>query len=141
MGMLDELGHDRRHVERCRQQVIGERRVAHEPLAELDLLHDRESQPLRDATLDLADDGDGVDRLAHILGGRDLDDLHESSVHVDVDDRAVRREEERDVSLILRLGVARLRVPMAVRDGPIDRLVQQRSQIIRGTAGFPRARE
>lgn len=50
MRMLDELGDDRRHVERRRQQVIGERRIAHEAVAELHLLHHREPESLRDAT-------------------------------------------------------------------------------------------
>ncbi len=130
MRMLDELGHDRRHVERRRQQVIGERRVAHEAVAELHLLHHREPEALSDAAFDLTHDGNGVDRLADILRRRDLNDFHEPGVHIDVDNGAMRGEEKSDVALVLRLHVARLGVAMAVRDGPIDRLVQKSSQVV-----------
>src|SRR5256885_6977973 len=133
--MLDEHRYDRRHVERGRKQVVGERSVPHVSVAELHLLHHRKPEALRDATLDLADDGDRVDRLADVLRRRDLNNFHEARLDVDVDDRSVRREEECDVALVLGVRVARLSIAMSMRDGPVDRLVQKRTQIVGGTAG------
>ena len=139
--MLDEHRDDGRHIERGRQQVIGERRVAHEAVAEKHLLHHREPEALRDPTFDLAHDRDGVDRFPDILRGRDLHDLHESGVHIDVDDGAVSREEERNVALVLRLGAARLGVAMPVCDRPIDGLLQEGSEIVRRASRLARAGE
>ena len=45
---------DRRHVEGGRDQVVGEARVRDHAVARLDLLHQREPEPLRGAALDLA---------------------------------------------------------------------------------------
>ena len=128
--MLDEHRDDGRHVERGRQQVIGERGVAHVSIAKLNFLHHRKAETLRDPALDLADHRDRVDRLADVLRGRDLNDLHQAGVDIDVDHRAVRGEQERDVALILRLRIARLGVAMAVCDRPIDRLVEKGGQIV-----------
>ena len=76
---------------------------AHRAVPQLDLLHHREAEPLRDAALELADDALRIDRLPDVLRRRDLHDLHQTDVHVDVDDGAVRREEERDVPVALRV--------------------------------------
>src|SRR2546430_4057451 len=130
MRILDELGHHRRHVERRRQQVIGEGRVAHEPVAKLHLLHHREPEALCDAAFDLTDDGDGIDRLPDVLRRRDLNDLHEARVHVDVDDGAMRREEKGDVALVLRLWIASFGVAVAMRDRLVDRLVKEGSELV-----------
>ncbi len=40
------------------------------------------------------------------------------------------REEERDVALVLRFGVARLGVAMAMRDRAIDRLVEKDTELV-----------
>ena len=101
--------HDHRwHVEHRREQVIGERRVPHRAVLQLDLFHHGEAEALRDAALQLADDRERIDRLADILRGRDLHDLHQTGVHVHVDDGTVRREKERDMAVVLGRVVALL---------------------------------
>ena len=54
LGILDQHRLDRRHVERGRDQVVGEARVRDQAVARLDLLHQREPEALRGAALDLA---------------------------------------------------------------------------------------
>ena len=79
----------------------------------------------------VAADRERVDGLPHILCGRDLHDLDESCIDVDVDHRTMRGEEERDVALILRRWITRLRIAMAVGDGLVDRLLEKRREVIR----------
>ncbi len=68
---------------------------------DLDLLHQRQPEALRDPALDLALDRQRVHRLADVLRGRDLDHPHEPELGVDVDDRAVGGERERHVRVAL----------------------------------------
>ena len=57
--------------------------------------------PCAHAALDLSLDRDRVDRLAHVLGGRQLHHADEPEFDVDVDDGAVRGVRERDVRVAL----------------------------------------
>src|SRR5258706_597626 len=84
------------------------------------------SAVMRVSALDLADDRDGVDRLAHVLRRRDLHDLDEACAEVDVDARAVCREQERDVAVVLGALLQRLGRFVAIRDAVFDRRVQER---------------
>ena len=63
-------------------------------VARLDLLHQREPEPLRGAALDLALDRLRVDRLADVLRRADPDDAREAELDVDLDDDAHRRDGE-----------------------------------------------
>ena len=85
LGILDEHGHDRRHVERGRDQVVGEARVRDHAVARLDLLHQREPEALRGAALDLALDRLRVDRAPDVLRGPDPDDPRQAELDVDLD--------------------------------------------------------
>ena len=109
VGELQHVELHRRHVEHGRDQVVGERGVADLAVDDLDLLHQREPEALRDAALDLALDRLRVDRLADVLRGRDLDHAHEPELDVDVDHRAVGGERERHVRVALALLVERER--------------------------------
>ena len=77
---------------------------------DLDLLHQREAEALRDPALDLALDGQRVDRLADVLRRRDLDHAHEPELDVDVDDGAMGGERERHVRVALAVLVERERL-------------------------------
>ena len=123
---LEHVELDRRHVEHRRDQVVGERRVAHEPVDDLDLLHQREPEALGDAALDLALDRERVHRLADVLRGRDLDDPHEPELGVDVHDRAVRGEGEGDVRVALAELVERLRGAVVVLARALDPVADRR---------------
>src|SRR5229473_5636946 len=123
--MLDEIAYHWWHVEHRREQVVGERGVPHLTVAQLELLHDREAEALGDPAFELADHGHGVDGLPDVLRRRDLDDLHQAGLDVDINGRAVRREEEGHVSVVLRGRVARLGRTMAMLHEPLDGLVQQ----------------
>ena len=94
-----------------RDQVVGEARVRDQPVARLDLLHQREPEALRDAALDLAVDGLRVERLADVLRRADPDDAREAELDVHLGDDAHRRADERDVGALARdlagLGVER----------------------------------
>jgi len=129
MRVLDEIAEHRRHVEHRREQVIGERRVPHGAVLQLDLLHHREPETLRDPPFKLPDHRERVDRLADVLRRRDLDDLHQTRVHVDVDDRAVRGEQERDVSVVLGRVVALLGWPMAMGHDALGRRIEQLGEL------------
>ena len=117
---LEDVELDRRHVEHRRDQVVGEGRVAHEAVDDLDLLHQREAEPLRDAALDLPLDRERVHRLADVLSGRDLDHPHQSQLGVDVDDRAMGGERERHVRVALAELVERDGRPVVVLAGHLD---------------------
>ena len=93
-GILDQLRDDRRHVERRRDQVVGEARVRDQAVAGLDLLHQREPEALRGAALDLALDRLRVDRLADVLRRADPDDARQPELDVDLGDDAHRRDRE-----------------------------------------------
>ena len=121
---------DRRHVEHGRDQVVGEGRVAHQPVDDLDLLHQRQPEALRDAALDLALDRERVHRLADVLRGRDLDHPHEPELGVDVDDRAVRGERERHVRVALAELVERLRGAVVVLAGALDAVAGSRRRAL-----------
>ena len=122
LGLLDELDDDGRHVERRRDQVVGEARVRDQAVARLDLLHQREPDALRGAALDLALDRERVDRLADVLRGADPDDAGEAELDVDLGDDAHRGHGEGDVGALARdlagLGVER-RGPRVAVD-PLD---------------------
>ena len=94
---LDQLDLDRGHVERRRDQVVGEARVEDLPVPGDELLHQREPEPLRDPALDLPLDGQGIDRLADILGRPDPDGARQAELDVDLDDDPHRGNRERDV--------------------------------------------
>ena len=70
------------------------------PSRVLDLLHQREAEPLRGAALDLALDRERVDRLADVLGGADPDDAREAELDVHLGDDAHRGDGERDVGAL-----------------------------------------
>ena len=91
---------DRRHVERGRDQVVGEARVRDQAVAGLDLLHQREAEALGDPALDLALDRLRVDRAADLLRGADPDDAGEAELDVDLGDDAHRGNRERDVGAL-----------------------------------------
>ena len=55
VGLFDQRGQHRRHVEERRQQVVGEVAVADHAVDLDDLLHHGEPQALGDAAFDLAD--------------------------------------------------------------------------------------
>src|SRR5699024_3082970 len=99
----------RRHVQHGRNEVVGERRVADLPARGLDLLHDRQAQPLRGPTLDLAEHGLRIHGLADVLGTVERDDLDEPEIRVDVDDGTVG-------------GEAVLHVRGSLSGFPVDRL-------------------
>ena len=101
LGLLDELGHDRGHVEGRRDQVVGEGGVADHAVLELQLLHQREAEPDRRAALDLALSALRVDRAADVLRGRDLHDSHQPELLVHLDDGALGHEREVDVDVAL----------------------------------------
>ena len=115
VGILDQHRLDRRHVERGRDQVVGEARVRDQPVARLDLLHHGEAEALRDPALDLALDRLPVDRPADLLRGADPDDAGEAEIDVDLRDDAHRRDRERDVGALAGhlagLGIERRRRP------------------------------
>ena len=67
--VLEHVDAHRRHVEQRGDQVVRERRVAHEPVDHLDLLHHRESEALGAAAVDLAEHGVGVHPEADGLDG------------------------------------------------------------------------
>ena len=114
-------GVDGRHVERGRDQVVGEARVAHPPAFEDQLLHHREADALRDAALDLPGHLERVEHPADILRGREVHDPHQAELGIDVDDRAVRRARERHVRVALAVGVEWMREPVVVLLGDVDR--------------------
>ena len=88
--------------------------VADEAVGHDDLLHHREAEALRDASFDLADDRQRVQRPADVLRGRDLHDPHEAELDVDVDDGAVGDERERHVARALAALVELLGRPVPV---------------------------
>ena len=124
LGVLDQLALDRRHVERGRDQVVGEARVRDQPVARPDLLHQRQAEPLCGAALDLPLDGERVDRLADVLRGADPDDAREAEVDVHLGDDPHRRDGEGDVGALARdlagLGVEGGRPRMAVDALDVD---------------------
>ena len=85
----------------------------------------RQPDALGDPALDLALDGERVERLAHVLGRGDLDDADEAELDVDVDHRAVRGEGEREVRVALAVLVQRHGAPRAVLAGLLDGLGEQ----------------
>ena len=122
LGVLDQLGHDRRHVEERGDEVVGEARVRDRAVARLDLLHERESEALRGSALDLPFDGRAAERLADVLCRSDPDDARETELDVHLDDDTHRRHRESHVRLAVRdlpcLGIERERARMAV--DPLD---------------------
>ena len=122
VGVLEHLDAHRRHVEDRRQQVVGEGRVEDLAVPDLDLLEQRQPQPLRAAALDLALERLGVHGLAHLLDGGQLDHAHEPQLGVDVDHRAVGREGVLHVRVALAVLVEAVRRAVAPLDGLLDRL-------------------
>src|SRR5207237_10231485 len=100
MRMLDEVDDHWRHVERSRQEILGERRVAYVAVLKLHFFHHREAETLCDASLDLTDHRKRVERLPDILRCRDLHDLDEPSLALVLHDPAIRRQEARDVTVV-----------------------------------------
>ena len=124
LRILDQLGDDRRHVERRRDQVVGEARVRDQAVARPDLLHQREAEALGGATLDLALDRERVDRLADVLRRPDPDEPCEAELDVDLGDDAHRRDREGDVRALggdlAGLGIERRRPRVAVDALDVD---------------------
>ena len=147
LRLLDELGHDRRHVERRRDQVVREARVRDHAVARQDLLHHREAEPLRRAALDLALDRLPVHRLADVLRRADPHDARQSEVDVHLDDRLHRRARERDVRRgVRRSAPSRDRAPSSADGGrcarrrPRRRPCARAPQAPRGTRRVRRRR-
>src|SRR6266545_5664063 len=109
LRILDELRDDRRHVERRRDEVVGEVRVEDLPVPGLDLLHQRQPEPLGGATLDLAFDRLRVDRFPDVLRRPDPDDARQAELDVDLGDDLHRRARERNMRGYL-AHLSRLRV-------------------------------
>jgi hypothetical protein len=97
LGFIDEHRLDRRHVERRRQQVVGEARVPDHAVLYLELLHQREADALRGAALDLAVDGERVQRAADVLRRADPDEPRQPELKVDFRHDLHRRQGEGDV--------------------------------------------
>jgi hypothetical protein len=95
-ALLDQLDLDLRHVEGRRQQVVGERGVRDLAVPQLDLLHQREAEPLSRATLDLADHALRVDREPDVLRRRELHHPHQAELLVHVDHGPLCAEQETD---------------------------------------------
>ena len=137
LGELEDLGAHRRHVEDRRNQVVGEGGVAKAAVGELDLLHQREPEPLGDPALDLPLHRDRVDGPADVLRGGDLDHPHQPELDIDVDHGAVRRERKRQVSIALAVLVERECLARAVLARRLERVVadQLRERVRRGRIG------
>ena len=93
---------------------------------DLDLLHHRQAEALRGSTLQLALHGERVDRLADVLRGRELHDLQQAELCVDVDNGAVRGERVLHVGVgLARLRVERKRLARVELAGLVDDLVAE----------------
>jgi len=90
LRLLDQRGNDFGHVERGRDEVVGEGRVAGPPLEQEQLFHDRQADPLGDAAFDLPGHLQRVEGAADVLRRSHLDHPHQAEVGVDVDDRPMR---------------------------------------------------
>ena len=123
---LDELRHDRRHVERRRDQVVGERGVAH-------AARRRAGSPpsARGPTPCAAPPSTwpcGALRVHHpadVLRRGDLDDPHEAELLVHLDDGALGDEGEGDVDVALPLGVEPVGGAMVVYGVRRDRALRE----------------
>src|SRR5919106_5432626 len=124
LGLLDELRRDRRHVEESREEVVREVGIEDHPVAYLDLLHEREPETLRGASLDLALDRERVERVPDVLRRPDPDDAREPELDVHLDDDPHRRDGEGDVRAIAEhlagFGVERVRLRMAIDALDVD---------------------
>ena len=126
VAQLEDLDLHRRHVEDGGDEVVGERRVADQPVDHLDLLHHGQPEALRDTAGDLAAHGERVQGLADVLRGGDLHDLHQAQFHVDVDGGPVRGERVLHVRVALPgTRVERGGRPVPPLHGLLDRLVAQ----------------
>ena len=85
-----------------------------------DLLHERQSDALGCAALELAQQLDGVHDPADVLGGDEADQADEAELGVDVDHRPVRGEGERDVGIALTVLVEGRGRSVVVLDGLLD---------------------
>ena len=121
LGLLDDR-HDRhqRHVERRRQQIVGEAGVAYFAIDENHLFHDGEADALRDTALDLPERLQRVQQAPHLLRGGDFDHAHQPELDVDVDNRTVRGERERHVGVALAVVVEGKGRGVTVDDGLIE---------------------
>ena len=97
--------------------------VAHPAVLEDQLLHHRQPDALRDPALDLAGHLQRVEHPADVLRGGEVHDAHQTELGIDVDDGAVRGARERHVRVALAVGVERMREPVVVLLGHVDRLV------------------
>ena len=101
-------------------------------VARLDLLHQREPEPLRRAALDLALDRSGLTALPDVLRGADPDDAGEAEVDVHLHDDPHRRDRERDVRGaardLARLGIERERARVTVDALDVDLAAARRSR-------------
>src|SRR5438105_1424293 len=102
---FDQNGVDGGCVERGRYQIVGEAGVAYLPALHDELLHHRQTDTLRDATLDLTGHLERIEDTTHVLRGGEVDDAHESELRIDIDNRAVCCARERDVRVTLAVGV------------------------------------
>src|SRR5205823_2980787 len=121
LRLLDQRRFDGWRVERGRDQVVGEARVAHQPVVDDQLFHHREPETLRDAALDLAGHLQGVQHSSDVLRGGQVYHPNETELGVDVDHRPVRRAGERHVRVALAVGVEGVREPVLELRGHVDR--------------------
>ena len=105
IGNLDQDRLDRRHVADGRDQIVVQILGAAGDV----FLHQRHADALRDAALDLALDQQRVDRLADIMRGGDLDQLHRAELEVDLELGDLRAVAVDGIGLALALGVERQR--------------------------------
>ena len=94
IGAFEHLDPHRWRVHNGGDQVIGERRVTDTAVAHLDLLHQRQPQPLGRTTLDLPGQLLRMDHLAHVLDRIQRDHLHQTQLHVHVHHRTVHAHPE-----------------------------------------------
>ena len=66
-----------------------------------DLFHDCQSESLSDTTFDLSKNAERIECTTNILRGRNLNDLHETELGIDIDHCAMRNKCERCVAVAL----------------------------------------
>ena len=118
IGILHEGDAHRRHVIGCRDQVVGELVVGHGALLPLALLHERPTDALDHAALDLTAGEGRVQHLANLLDGHEVDHARTARAEIDLHLGDVRGPGEGTV----RVASIRLVVPLDARRPFIGRL-------------------
>ena len=103
--VLDQDAFDRRHVADGRDEIV----VQVLALAGKELLHQRESEALRRAALDLAFDQRRIDRPADVVRADEAEHFHAPELNVDLDLRHMRAGAEHRIRFALAVLVERRR--------------------------------